>query len=217
MRMLLVAAVFGLGLSAQDPGPPAAQAAPERHLQITFEPGGYVSLKAQNVTLREILAEWSRSGGCQFVNAERLTGGPLTLEYEHQPETEVVASLLRQTAGYILGPRQVGTVGASRFETVYITPTSRPVSSGSYPPPAPNPATPIVTPGSPDDELAPIGLMPGGRGNMPPTPEVQPEAGQRPTAPGAVPGVAVPVVPIVPVGPTPPTTGGGRGNVGAGS
>lgn len=212
MRTLLIAAIVGLGLVPQ--APDQSQLPAEKTLQITFEPNGYVSLSAQNVTLREILAAWTRQGGCQFVNVDRITGGPITVQYEHQPETEVVASLLRQTAGYILGPRREGATGASRFEVVYITPTSRPVASGSFASPAASPAPAISSPGSPDDEIPPVAMMPGARGAQPGQSQDTPDPGPRTaTTPS---GVAVPVVPIVPVTATPPTTTTGRGRGGGG-
>jgi hypothetical protein len=209
MRVLLVAAVVGVGLASQAPAP--AQAPAEKSLQITFEPNGMVSLVAENVTLREILAAWTREGGCQFVNADRLTGAPMSVRYEHEAETEVVASLLKQTAGYILGPRRAGAAGASRFEAVYITPTSRPVSNGVYTPPQTVNSPSLPTPGSPDDEVPPVAALPG---NQPQNPSQQPPTPDYGARPGSV---AVPVVPIVPVTSTPPPGTGRGGNVGAGS
>ena len=41
--------------------------------------------------MREILAEWTRLGGSTFVNSDRLVGTPLTLQFTHQPEKEVMA------------------------------------------------------------------------------------------------------------------------------
>src|SRR5471032_603765 len=64
--------------------PPAAaqsQAAMNaRKLQVSFANGG-VTVLATNVTLREILAEWSRQGGTKFVDAEKLAGGPVSFEF----------------------------------------------------------------------------------------------------------------------------------------
>lgn len=217
--ILLVAGLAGLA-------PLAAQSPQGRNLQVTFDMQGNVTLIAQNVTVREILAEWSRQGGSQFVNAERLMGGPVTLQFQNRPEAEVVASLLRQAAGYILGPRTAGHPGASRFEVVYIVPTSNPTTSAYAPPMNNSPVqAPLRTAGSPDDEIPPV---------TPPTGPVDPRNPVNPPAtagdPGAnrpgpspgVGGVAVPVVPIVPVGTsgapgrgggTPPT-GTGRGGGG---
>ena len=43
---------------------------------------GRVTLVAKDVTVREILAEWARVGQTRIVNAEKLTGGPVTLELD---------------------------------------------------------------------------------------------------------------------------------------
>jgi hypothetical protein len=63
-----------------------------------------VSLSASGATAREILAEWKRMGGTQFDGIDRITSTPLTLQFDHRPETEVMASLLRGAAGYVIGP-----------------------------------------------------------------------------------------------------------------
>ena len=146
MRALLIASVIALGLSPQLPGqaqaPMQAPAPQGPNVQITFEANGLVSLVANNATPREILSEWARQGGSTFVNADRLSGAPMTLQFDHQFEANVMASILRQASGYVLGPRREGTRGASSFEVVYILPTSNP-SGGAYiaqpamPPPQP--------------------------------------------------------------------------------
>ena len=61
--------------------PLAAQAPPERKLQVTFDQQGNVTVVAQNVTVGEILAEWGRQGGTTMVNANRLTGAPMSRLY----------------------------------------------------------------------------------------------------------------------------------------
>lgn len=200
MRALLIAAVVALGFAPQVPGlaqAPAQVPAPQGpKVQITFEPNGLVTLVANGATLREILAEWSRQGGSTFVNSERLTGAPQTLHYEHQSETVVMSSILRQAAGFMLGPRREGTRGASSFEVVYILPTSNPSASGFMSQPTmPQPQQQITTQGNPDDELAPV----NGRGAPGPQPVQAPPPSNdyRP----AVPSVAVPIIA------QPPTTG----------
>jgi hypothetical protein len=182
-------------------------------VQITFEPNGLVTLVANGATLREILAEWSRQGGSTFVNSERLTGGPQTLQYVHQTETVVMSSILRQAAGFMLGPRREGTRGASSFEVVYILPTSNP-SAGGYmsQPTMPQPQQQVTTQGNPDDELAPV----NGRGAPGPQPVQAPPPQSNDYRP-AVPSVAVPIVAQPPTTstappattPPPATTGSG--------
>jgi hypothetical protein len=189
-----------------------AQQGPEgqaKKLEIAFDLGGHVTLVAENVTLREILAEWGRIGGAYMVNAERLTGAPIRMmRFENRPELEVLGSLLRPAAGYIVSPRTVRTSGPSRFEVVMILPTSTPAGSSSSPSAATS-ATPFRTPGAPEDEIPPVvpavGIPPPGQSMQPATP-------QSPTgSPG--PGVYVPIVPVTPV--TPATGGRGRGGGGS--
>lgn len=212
MRLALIAVVVAVGFLPQTPGSAQAPAGPK--VQIKFEEGGLVSLVANGATVREILAEWSRQGGSIFVNGERLGGAPLTLEFTHQPEKDVVASILRQAAGYVLGPRRAGTVGASSFEVVYILPTSNPVA-GAYAPPATSPyQQQFSTPGAPDDELPPVGrgAIPGQPGATPapaPAPDYRP-AGVSPVAVPVIPVSAPPAAGTAPP-PPPTTTGRGRG------
>jgi hypothetical protein len=170
-------------------------------VQITFEPNGLVTLVANGATLREILAEWSRQGGSTFVGSERLSGGPQTLQYEHQAETVVMSSILRQAAGFILGARREGTRGASSFEVIYILPTSNPSASGYMSQPTMPQQQQVTTQGNPDDELAPV----NGRGAPGPQPVQAPPPSNeyRP----AVPSVAVPIIAQPPTtSTTPPAT-----------
>jgi hypothetical protein len=216
MRAVLIAAVVALGFAPQVPGlaqaPTQAPAPQGPKVQITFEADGLVSLVANGATTREILAEWARQGGTTFVNGDRLTGGPQTLRFEHQAETIVLGSLLRQAAGHIPGPRREGTRGASSLEVVYILATSNPSASGFMSQPSmPQQVQQITTPGAPDDEIAPV----NGRG----APGPQPQSPQAP-APEyrpAVPSVAVPIVaqpPSTSTTPPPGTTGRGGGGGG---
>ena len=199
MRKISTAAVLTLALTAF--APLAAQMPTERKLQVTFDQLGNVSIVAQNVTIAEILAEWGRQGGTAMVNANRLTGGPVTRVYANRPEMEVIESLLRQAGGYIATPRRAGVPGASRFEVVQITPTPA-ASTATYTSVPSSPVSaPLTTPGSPNDEIPPI-VPPGA--NNPPAPAPAPSA---PPAPGSYPGtsgVSVPVVPVIPI------PGGGR-------
>lgn len=215
MRLALIVAVVAVGFTPQIPGFAQAPAGPK--VQITFEEGGAVTLKANEASAREILAEWARLGGSIFVGAERLMGGPLTLEFTRQPERDVMASILRQASGYVIGPRRAGTIGASSFEVVYILATSTASTAGYTPAPQIQYQQPqFPTTGAPDDELPPV----QGRGapgpQAPPAPTPTPGPGDyRPSQPG-VSGVAVPVVPVVPVTTPAPATGrGGAGSSGS--
>jgi len=188
------------GLVPFDMSLSARQAQTGRRLDISFDMQGRVTLVAQNVTIGEILAEWQRVGQSQIVNAERLGGPPVPmLHFENRPETEVMDSLLRSAAGYILAPRTARTAGPSMFETVMILPTSTPTASSAYSPP---PAQPLRTQGSPDDEIPPVTPAPA-----PANPANEPATPPNPTA--TRPSNVVPIVPIVPVT---PVTGRGAGS-----
>lgn len=211
---------------AANPGTP-------RKLDLSFDKGA-VTLSAQNVTVREILAEWQRRNGCQFVNAEKLPGGPVTvpLEFSARPELEVIDALLRGVAGYMVGPRSDSAQSGSVCGVVYILPTSVATTAvSSYTPSSPTPlAVPLLRPGTPDDEIPPVAVP------INPPQQIPPRAGQpNPAAgPGQDPGQApqpppgqiggfapVPVTPTAPGagrvgGPpttTPAPTGGGRGGL----
>jgi hypothetical protein len=218
--------------AANAPAPAAVRG--ERKLQLSFD-NGAVTLVAQNVTVREILADWQRRNGCQFVNAEKLAGGPVTLEFSAKPELEVIDSLLRGVAGYMVGPRSDAGQTGSMCGIVYILPTSVATSSVSYAPMASVPAplaAPLMQPGMPDDEIAPVAVQINSPQPVPartaPNPGAGPQgqpgqAGQpQPAPPGQAAPAGfgpVPVTPTVPgagrIGGPPPTgptpTNGGRG------
>jgi hypothetical protein len=97
---------------------------------------GRVSLRAQNAPVRAILAEWARLGGAIIVNGDRVAGAPVTLELTDVPESQALDIVLRNVAGYMLGPRRAGTSGASAYDRIMILPTS---VAPQNPPPAPQP------------------------------------------------------------------------------
>src|SRR5713226_8376790 len=69
---------------------------------------GRVTLVAKDATIPQILAEWARVGQTRIVNAERLTGPPVTLELNGVPEETALGILLRSASGYLLGLRAAG-------------------------------------------------------------------------------------------------------------
>ena len=83
---------------------------------------GLVTVNAQNVPVRTILAEWSRLGGTRFLNAERIGGAPVTLELTAVPERQALEILLRNVAGYVVTQRE--GAGVSRLGGVAVLPTS---------------------------------------------------------------------------------------------
>lgn len=90
-------------------------------LQIS---GGRVTLHAQNVPVRTILAEWARVGGAKIVNGDRVAGAPVTLDLEGVPERQALDIVLRGVSGYVVAARDAGLPGASMYDRIMILPTS---------------------------------------------------------------------------------------------
>lgn len=113
-RVATVAALLFWGA-----GPASAQA-----VRLEFH-DGRVNLTTQNASLRAILVEWARLGGTQVVNAERLTGPPVTLQLTDVPETQALDIILRGTAGYIAGLRESSAAASqSSLDRIMVIPTA---------------------------------------------------------------------------------------------
>ena len=128
---------------------------------------GFVTLVATDTPLRQILAEWARVGGTRIVNAERVTGGPVTIQLDRAPEQQALAVLLRSVAGYLAAPRRAGAPGASLYESVMILPTSTAPAAAPAAATARGPANPLVRPVPPQMEM--LGLpqeVPDGDGEV---------------------------------------------------
>ena len=124
----VVAAILGLAAIA------FAQAPLTLHIS-----DGRVTLHAQNVPARTILAEWARVGGARIVNADRVAGAPLTLDLEGVSERQALDIVLRGVSGYVVAAREPGAPGASLFDRIMILPTS--VAPRT---PVPSPAPAVV-------------------------------------------------------------------------
>src|SRR5262249_6850611 len=96
---------------------------------------GLVTIVAKDVTVRQILAEWARVGDAKVVNAERLPGGPVSIELTDVPETQALDMLLRSAAGYMAAPRATVVANLSHFDRVIVLPTST-APRNSAPPPS---------------------------------------------------------------------------------
>jgi len=104
-------------------------------VQVTIH-DGLVTVIAKDATVRQIIAEWARVGQAKVVNAERLPGGPITIELTNMPEGMVLDTLLRGAAGYLAAPRATTVAGLSTFDRVIVMPTSSaPKTAGTAPPP----------------------------------------------------------------------------------
>jgi hypothetical protein len=127
-RIVVIAMIAGAS-------PVAMAAAGDLKLSIA---NGRVTLVAQDVPLRQILAEWARLGQTTIVNGDKLNGPSMTLQLVDRPEREVLEVLLKSASGYIAAERPVNIANASVFARVMILPTSRgPVGVAAAPPPPP--------------------------------------------------------------------------------
>jgi len=160
---------------------------------------GRVTIIAKDATVRQILAEWARVGKTRIVNAERIPGGPITLELKDVSEAEALDVLLRSLSGYIAAPRPaLGSADSSVYDSIAVMPT---VASAAPRTPAPAGApAPFLPPPAftqnEDDQDNP-GLRPGGGQQQPARPPIfstfpAPQNGN-PNANGA----ARPVLPVV--------------------
>jgi hypothetical protein len=199
-RTALAAALLGAAVAGWS-ATPGAQSAP-RKLDLKFN-NGKVTLIAQSVSIREVMAEWAKKCGCLVQGTDRLTGSiTMPVQFDDQPEAVVLESLLRSAGGYLLGPRAAGSTGASIYGSIAVFPVVRgTTTSSSYSPPAPI-AAPLVTGGSPDDEIPPV------------TPVANPQT--PPQTPGR-PGGPAPGAPGGPAAPATTAPGGPGRAAGAGS
>jgi hypothetical protein len=181
-------------------GPVSAQA-----VKLEFH-DGRVNLTTQNASLRAILNEWARLGGTQVVNAERLTGAPVTLQLTDVPEMQALDIILRGVSGFALAARTEGTPGASMYDRIMILPTS---VAPRNPPPATSPVFQGVPPGMirppvmrgnedanvDDDNPGQVNDgVPLGR----PIPVPRPVVGGSPFAAPIPPGVVMPPITVAP-------------------
>jgi hypothetical protein len=173
---------------------------------------GRVTLNAQNVPVRAILAEWSRIGGTKVINADQIAGTPVSLDLKGLHEREVLDILLRNVSGYLLGARVSPSGGASAYDRILILASSNAPRGAAQPvaaAPRFSPRTPRIATG-PDTEPAADGDPGDGaateaQGGPPQPPRYPPEnSGAPPTfaqpSQGTPPGVFTPVEPGNPFG-----------------
>src|SRR5713101_1334856 len=117
--------VFAIGIFAWL----ATSSTASAEIQLTIQ-NGRVSLIAKDVTLRQILAEWARVGQTKIVNAERVPGGPVTLQLTDVAEEQALDTLLRPLSGYLAAPRATVVSNLSRFDRILVMPTvAQPLSA----------------------------------------------------------------------------------------
>ena len=126
--------VFGLFVLALSAAPGWAAG-----LTLTFG-DGTVSIDAQDVTIRQILTEWSRLGKTRIVNLERVASGPITLKLDNVPENVALDTILRAVPGYMAAPRSAYLANASVYDRILIMATTtavaaRPGAPSTFQPP----------------------------------------------------------------------------------
>jgi hypothetical protein len=132
-----------------------ATSAAAQGVTLEFQEGGKVRLIAQNVTVSQILAEWSRRGRTTIVNGERVPGPAVTLELQNVSEQEALDIVLRNVSGYLVAARDTAISGASSYDRIYILPTSsRPTTAAAA---APQPQALQVQDDPGDDDPPPTG------------------------------------------------------------
>ena len=94
--------------------------------QLTLElKDGRVTLEANAVPVRLILAEWARVGGTKIVGGDKITGAPVTLHIANMPERQALDIILRNVAGFMAAPRLASaTPGASAYDRIMILATT---------------------------------------------------------------------------------------------
>jgi hypothetical protein len=202
-RFITCAAVVLSGLMAAD-----AQA----QVQLSMNEGR-VTLRVKDATVRQVLTEWARIGQTRIVNAERVTGGPITIELVDVPEKLALDILLRSVSGYLAAPRPITAKNLSSFDRILVlpgTPQPRTTSASAAPPPLPQPtrvqpfADPTELPGLPAAQPTPLAVNP-----PPPAPPLG-QGVPSPAFPSAVqtntPGPTGTVSPGMIVQPPPPQT-----------
>jgi hypothetical protein len=125
---------------------------------------GKVTLKAEQASLRQILAEWERQGQMKVVGADKLAGAPVTLTLVDVPEKQALEIVMRGVPGFMAIDRvaqaEAASAGPSRYDRVVVMARA---------------ATPV-----------PAAAMASGAARGMPSP-AQPPAGFQQTMPEAVP------------------------------
>jgi hypothetical protein len=129
-HILPAAAAFTLAASL------ASAQAPAPGLSLVIR-DGKVTLKAEQVSLRQILAEWERQGQVKVVGADKLAGAPITLSLVDVPEKQALEIVMRGVPGYMAVDRVAqanvaAPPAASRFDRVVVMArAATPVTAGA--------------------------------------------------------------------------------------
>jgi hypothetical protein len=118
---------------------PAARA----DIQLSIRDGRVV-LIANNATIADIMAEWTKVGRITIVNADKLPRDVVTLELRNVSERQALDILLRSTSGFLAALRADDDPNASLFDRIVVMPPSV-----APPPPAMNASAPPQYPRTP--------------------------------------------------------------------
>ena len=176
--------------------PPAATAGT---LRLEFR-DGYVSISAASVPLREVLTEWARLGQTRVVNAEKISGAPLTLELTHVPEKQALEILLRSVPGYVAARRATSIPGSSQFDRIVVMPgTVAPPNPAAAAPPPPLPPAPMPAMAV-DDQDEPVQQEAPDQAGAIEQDQDQPQPQPQPQQPQTLPNPGIQPIPPAPPG-----------------
>ena len=167
-------------------------------LKLEFR-DGRVTLLARDVSVRQILTEWSKLGGTQIVNLERVSTVAVTLQLEAVSEQKALEVILRSVAGYVAAPRRPERPGQSVYDRILVLAVSNPPAAAPRPAGAP-PAFPGAPPAfpTPRELTAPAPFFPTPVGDI--DADVDDDVNLLARPPGAV----APGMPGAPTNPTMP-------------
>jgi len=185
-----------------------SSAAFAQQVQLTIK-DGRVTLKTENATVRQILDEWTRVGQTKIVNADKVTGQPLSLTLIDVPEREALDTVMRQAAGYAVVERASDGQNASTFDRILVMARTTPVTApaagaaasasasiATYTPPEPvAPDDQVALAEEPPPPAAPVvnPYAPGGGAGQPGAPGTNGANGNVNAAAGNTVGVNPPV------------------------
>jgi hypothetical protein len=162
---------------------------------------GRVTLVAKDATVRQILTEWARVGQTRFINAERIPGGPISVQLTDVPEQQALDLLLRNLSGYVAAPRPTAVSSLSRYDRILVMPTAaaqrQPLAAAAAVSPVAQRPGAAPTEDTADDE--PV------RDNIPATTVVAPARGPVFTTLQQPPGGGIPATAVGPNGVPLPT------------
>jgi hypothetical protein len=173
-QMLPAVAALALAASPAAAQMPAQPAGPSLSLVLK---DGLVTLRAEQASLRQILAEWERQGQVKFVGIDKLaSGAPITLSLTDTPEKQALEIVMRGVPGYMAVDRgaRLEAQTASRFDRVVVMArAATPVAAGAAPSAGLNRAMP--SPAQPADgfqqTMPEAFVQPVMAGDDPPTPD----------------------------------------------